>query len=253
MENGRIVQIGKPREIYFNPSNVYVASLFGEVNIFQLKNIYKAFRDPDAVIHVAQGLSWFMRTNESAALLGESGVGKTTVINLIAGLDSADSGEVIVDDLSISRLSDSSLAEFRRKKLGLIFQKFHLIPSLDSWDNAALQARLGQRFDPEFAEYLFESLSIGHLRHRYPSKLSGCQQQRVAIARAIINNPSILLADEPTGALDSKTTEDVLDLFDKLHESGITIVLVTHEDEVANRAKKIAKFKDGRIVELKVN
>ena len=193
-----------------------------------------------------------MRTNESAALLGESGVGKTTVINLIAGLDSADSGEVIVDDMSISRLSDSSLAEFRRKKLGLIFQKFHLIPSLDSWDNAALQARLGQRFDPEFAEYLFESLSIGHLRHRYPSKLSGGQQQRVAIARALMHKPSLVLADEPTGNLDEATSEKVIDLLVRITKKmEATLVVVTHSNTVAAHLDQRWLLGAGQVSEVK--
>ena len=193
-----------------------------------------------------------MTANESAALLGESGVGKTTVINLIAGLDSADSGEVIVDDMSISRLSDSSLAEFRRKKLGLIFQKFHLIPSLDSWDNAALQARLGQRFDPEFAEYLFESLSIGHLRHRYPSKLSGGQQQRVAIARALMHKPSLILADEPTGNLDEATSEKVIDLLVRITKKmEATLVVVTHSNTVAAHLDQRWLLGAGQVSEVK--
>jgi len=193
-----------------------------------------------------------MTANESAALLGESGVGKTTVINLIAGLDSVDSGEVIVDDMSISRLSDSSLAEFRRKKLGLIFQKFHLIPSLDSWDNAALQARLGQRFDPEFAEYLFESLSIGHLRHRYPSKLSGGQQQRVAIARALMHKPSLVLADEPTGNLDEATSEKVIDLLVRITKKmEATLVVVTHSNTVAAHLDQRWLLGAGQVSEVK--
>lgn len=193
-----------------------------------------------------------MSANESAALLGESGVGKTTVINLIAGLDSADSGEVIVDDISIRRLSDSSLAEFRRKKLGLIFQKFHLIPSLDSWDNAALQARLGQCFDPEFAEYLFESLSIGHLRHRYPSKLSGGQQQRVAIARALMHKPSLVLADEPTGNLDEATSEKVIDLLVRITKKmEATLVVVTHSNTVAAHLDRRWLLGAGQVSEVK--
>ena len=193
-----------------------------------------------------------MKANESAALLGESGVGKTTVINLIAGLDSVDSGEVIVDDISIRRLSDSSLAEFRRKKLGLIFQKFHLLPSLDSWDNAALQARLGQRFDPEFAEYLFESLSIGHLRHRYPSKLSGGQQQRVAIARALMHKPSLVLADEPTGNLDEATSEKVIDLLVRITKKmEATLVVVTHSNTVAAHLDRRWLLGVGQVSEVK--
>ena len=159
---------------------------------------------------------------------------------------------MIVDDISIRRLSDSSLAEFRRKKLGLIFQKFHLIPSLDSWDNAALQARLGQRFDPEFAEYLFESLSIGHLRHRYPSKLSGGQQQRVAIARALMHKPSLVLADEPTGNLDEATSEKVIDLLVRItKQMEATLVVVTHSNTVAAHLDRRWLLGAGQVSEVK--
>jgi len=193
-----------------------------------------------------------MKPSESAALLGESGVGKTTVINLIAGLDSADSGEVIVDDINIGSLKDSSLTEFRRKKLGLIFQKFHLVPSLNSWDNAALQARLGQRFDPEFAEYLFESLSIDHLRHRYPSKLSGGQQQRVAIARALMHKPSLVLADEPTGNLDEATSEKVIDLLVRItSQMGATLVVVTHSTAISAHLDQRWILGAGQVSEVK--
>ena len=147
------------------------------------------------------------------------------------------------------------LAELRNQKLGFVFQQFHLLSDATALENVLLPmiyAGINPMEREERAKNALDKVGLSERVNNRPNQLSGGQQQRVAIARAIINNPALLLADEPTGALDSKTTEDVLDLFDKLHESGITIVLVTHEDEVASRAKKVARFKDGKIVELKI-
>lgn len=222
------------------------------VNIFYLKNVCKAFHDRDAVVEIAKGLSWSIAPGENAALLGESGVGKTTLINIIAGLDTADTGEVFVADTNIASLSDTSLAKFRREKLGLIFQRFHLVSSLNAWDNAALQARLGQRFDTEFANYLFESLSINRLKNRYPSELSGGQQQRVAIARALMHKPSLVLADEPTGSLDEETSEKVIDLLVGItSQLGATLVVVTHSTVISAHLTKRWQLFAGQISEVK--
>ena len=153
-------------------------------------------------------------------------------------------------------MSDDELAEIRSQQLGFVFQQFHLLSDATALENVILPmiyAGVNAEQREERGKKALEKVGLSERMNNRPNQLSGGQQQRVAIARAIINNPALLLADEPTGALDSKTTEDVLDLFDKLHKSGITIVLVTHEDEVASRAKKIAKFKDGRIVALKDN
>ena len=161
-----------------------------------------------------------------------------------------------LNGIPVENLSDDELAEIRNQKLGFVFQQFHLLSDATALENVTLPmiyAGIEPEQRLERGKNALKKVGLSERMNNRPNQLSGGQQQRVAIARAIINNPAILLADEPTGALDSKTTEDVLDLFDKLHESGITIVLVTHEDEVANRAKKIAKFKDGRIIELKGN
>jgi len=177
-------------------------------------------------------------------------------MNIIGCLDRPSEGIYYLNDIPVENLSDDELAEIRNQKLGFVFQQFHLLSDATALENVTLPM-IYAGIDPEQrlerGKNALTKVGLSERMNNRPNQLSGGQQQRVAIARAIINNPAILLADEPTGALDSKTTEDVLDLFDKLHESGITIVLVTHEDEVANRAKKIAKFKDGRIVELKVN
>ena len=187
--------------------------------------------------------------------MGASGSGISTAMNIIGCLDRPSQGVYKLNGIPVENLSDDELAELRNQKLGFVFQQFHLLSDATALENVLLPM-IYAGVDPiereKRAKNALDKVGLSERVNNRPNQLSGGQQQRVAIARAIINNPAILLADEPTGALDSKTTEDVLDLFDKLHESGITIVLVTHEDEVASRAKKIAKFKDGKIIELKV-
>ena len=203
--------------------------------MFELKHVNKSFRDRGDVIQVAQDLCWNLGSGESAALMGESGAGKTTLMNIIAGLDEADSGEVLVDGVHIDRLGQAELTAFRRNHIGLIFQKFHLIPSLSAWDNAALQARLAGVFDKDFANHLFDVLGIDHLAHRRPSQLSGGQQQRVAIARALMHQPQLVLADEPTGNLDEATSAAVIELLvSAASDAGATLLVVTHSASIAS-------------------
>jgi putative ABC transport system ATP-binding protein len=167
--------------------------------------------------------------------MGESGAGKTTLMNIIAGLDTVDSGEVLVDNVRIDRLNQAELTAFRRNHIGLIFQKFHLVPSLSAWDNAALQARLAGAFDQDFAAHLFDMLNIDHLAHRRPNQLSGGQQQRVAIARALMHQPQLVLADEPTGSLDEATSNAVIELLvSAASTAGATLVVVTHSASIAS-------------------
>ena len=202
--------------------------------MLKLKQVDKSFRDRGDVIHVAKDLSWYVGSGESAALMGESGAGKTTLMNMIAGLDEADSGEVLVDGVHIDRLGQAELTAFRRNHIGMIFQKFHLIPSLSAWDNAALQARLAGVFDKDFANHLFDVLGIDHLTHRQPSQLSGGQQQRVAIARALMHQPQLVLADEPTGNLDEATSAAVIELLVSVaSDAGATLLVVTHSASIA--------------------
>ena len=187
--------------------------------------------------------------------MGASGSGKSTAMNIIGCLDRPSQGVYKLNGTPVENLSDDELAELRNQKLGFVFQQFHLLSDATALENVLLPmiyAGINPMEREERAKNALDKVGLSERVNNRPNQLSGGQQQRVAIARAIINNPKLLLADEPTGALDSKTTEDVLDLFDKLHESGITIILVTHEDEVASRAKKIARFKDGKIIELKI-
>ena len=216
--------------------------------MFELKHIDKSFRDREDIIHVARDLSWCLGPGESVALMGESGAGKTTLMHIIAGLDTLDAGEVWVDGVQITELSQSELTAFRRTYIGLIFQKFHLVPSLSAWDNAALQARLAGVFDKQFARSLFDRLGIDHLAHRRPSQLSGGQQQRVAIARALMHRPRLVLADEPTGNLDEATSSAVIELLvSAASDAGATLVVVTHSSAIASHLGHIVRLGSGAL------
>ena len=224
--------------------------------VASLERISKTYGKDDLTVKALDSINLEIYRGDYLAVMGASGSGKSTAMNIIGCLDRPSEGVYKLNGIPIERLSDDELAEIRNQKLGFVFQQFHLLSDATALENVILPmiyagVEPAQRL--ERGKNALKKVGLSERMNNRPNQLSGGQQQRVAIARAIINNPAILLADEPTGALDSKTTEDVLDLFDKLHESGITIVLVTHEDEVANRAKKIAKFKDGKIVELKVN
>ena len=224
--------------------------------VASLENISKTYGKEDLTVKALDSINLEIYKGDYLAVMGASGSGKSTAMNIIGCLDRPSEGVYKLNNIPVENLSDDELAEIRNQKLGFVFQQFHLLSDATALENVILPmiyAGIEPEQRLERGKNALEKVGLSERMNNRPNQLSGGQQQRVAIARAIINNPALLLADEPTGALDSKTTEDVLDLFDKLHESGITIVLVTHEDEVANRAKKIAKFKDGRIVELKVN
>ena len=224
--------------------------------VASLEKISKTYGKDDLTVKALDSINLEIYKGDYLAVMGASGSGKSTAMNIIGCLDRPSKGIYKLNGIPVENLSDDDLAEIRNQKLGFVFQQFHLLSDATALENVILPM-IYAGVEPEQrlvrGKNALKKVGLSERMNNRPNQLSGGQQQRVAIARAIINNPAILLADEPTGALDSKTTEDVLDLFDKLHESGITIVLVTHEDEVANRAKKIAKFKDGRIVELKVN
>ena len=224
--------------------------------VASLERISKTYGKDDLTVKALDGINLEIYKGDYLAVMGASGSGKSTAMNIIGCLDRPSEGVYKLNGIPVEKLSDDELAEIRNQKLGFVFQQFHLLSDATALENVILPmiyAGIDSEQRLERGKNALKKVGLSERMNNRPNQLSGGQQQRVAIARAIINNPAILLADEPTGALDSKTTEDVLDLFDKLHKSGITIVLVTHEDEVANRAKKIAKFKDGRIVELKDN
>ena len=222
--------------------------------VASLEKVSKTYGKDNLIVQALDKVSLDIYKGDYLAVMGASGSGKSTAMNILGCLDRPSSGQYKLNGMSVENLEDDELADLRNKKLGFVFQQFHLLSDATALENVILPMIYAGVSPSKRVIKAKEALNKVGLKERInnrPNQLSGGQQQRVAIARAIINNPSLLLADEPTGALDSKTTEDVLDLFDKLHSSGITIVLVTHEDEVANRAKKIARFRDGKLVELK--
>ncbi len=223
--------------------------------VASLYNVSKTYGKDHLVVKALDSVSLDISKGDYLAVMGASGSGKSTAMNILGCLDRPTSGQYILSGNAVENLSDDELAALRNQKLGFVFQQFHLLMDATALENVVLPMIYAGVTPKEREERARTALTRVGLKDRInnkPNQLSGGQQQRVAIARAIINNPSLLLADEPTGALDSQTTEDVLDLFDQLHQSGITIILVTHEDEVANRAKKIARFKDGQLIDLEI-
>jgi putative ABC transport system ATP-binding protein len=197
------------------------------------------------------GVSLSVEQGEFTAVMGPSGSGKSTLLNLIAGLDRPTSGSVLVRGIELGRLGETGLARFRRDHVGFVFQFFHLLPNLTALENVLIPAQLkGRESADARGRKLLETLGIPEVADRYPAKLSGGQQQRVAIARALINNPTLLLADEPTGALDTHSGDQVMDLLAQLHREGQTILLVTHDAKLATRhASRVVSVMDGKIVD----
>ena len=218
--------------------------------MISLKNIKKAFYLGEEKINALYNISLDVQKGDFIAIIGPSGSGKSTLMNILGLLDVPDSGEYILDDKEISKLSDNELAEIRNKKIGFVFQNFNLLPKMNAIENIQVPLFYRGMSDKESRQRAYEVLEKVGLKGRekhLPSQLSGGQQQRVAIARAIAGNPEIILADEPTGALDSKTSEEVMEQLKKLNENGQTIILITHDINVAKKAKKIIKILDGKL------
>ena len=224
--------------------------------VANLSNVSKFYGKGSIEVKALDGLNLKVNQGDYLAVMGASGSGKSTAMNILGCLDRPSEGSYELNGKPVEKLDDDLLADIRNKELGFVFQQFHLLQEVSALDNVMLPmiyACVSPLERKERAENALERVGLKDRMKNMPNQLSGGQQQRVAIARAIINQPSLLLADEPTGALDSQTTEDVLNLFDQLHEQGITIVLVTHEDNVADRAKKIARFKDGKVIKISQN
>lgn len=221
----------------------------------ELMGVTKTYGLGEITVHALAGVDLSIYQGEYCAIMGASGSGKSTAMNIIGCLDRPSSGRYCLDGVDVASLNDDQLAQIRNRKIGFVFQQFHLLPQLSALENVMLPmiyAKVSPRDRRDRAVEALTQVGLAHRLANKPTQLSGGQQQRVAIARAIVNQPVLLLADEPTGALDSQTTEEVLGIFDALHQRGITIVVVTHEAEVGNHAERIIWFKDGKVTNNRV-
>jgi putative ABC transport system ATP-binding protein len=201
-------------------------------------------------IHALKSVSLTIEKGEFVALMGPSGSGKSTLMNILGCLDTPTKGTYILNGNQVSEMSDSELAEIRNKEIGFVFQTFNLLPRSSSLENVALPlvyAGIGRVQREDRAQKTLESVGLGNRVHHKPNELSGGQRQRVAVARALVNNPSIILADEPTGNLDTKTSVEIMGLLEEIHSKGNTIILVTHEEDIAQHAHRIVRMRDGLI------
>lgn len=220
--------------------------------VLSLENVSKSYQMGQVRVDALKGINIHVSEGERVSIIGPSGSGKSTLLHILGLLDLPSGGSVKVDGTDVSKLSDNELSHFRGKKIGFIFQAFHLVPSLNALENVALPMMfygVPRSVREKKATAALERLGMGDRLHHIPSELSGGQRQRVAIARSLVNDPSILLADEPTGNLDSKTGEEVLRIFDELHSEGKTLVVVTHDPNIAKRSPRLIKLKDGLVEE----
>ena len=218
--------------------------------LIEVKDLRKIYLMGVEEVHALAGLSISISKNEYVALMGPSGSGKSTLMNLLGCLDTPTSGEYHLNGSNVSTMLDADLANIRNKEIGFVFQTFNLLPRSSSLENVALPlvyAGLSKKERTEKAEYALESVGLADRMDHRPNELSGGQRQRVAIARALVNNPSIILADEPTGNLDTKTSIEIMGIFEKIHNLGNTIILVTHEPDIAEYAHRIISLKDGKL------
>ena len=219
--------------------------------IIRLEAVEKIYGSGNTEVRALDNVDLIIHQGEYCSIMGASGSGKSTAMNIIGCLDRPTAGKYYLDNVAVAALADEQLAQIRNRKIGFVFQQFHLLPQISALENVILPmvyAGINNSERRERAAAALEKVGLGNRTHNLPNQLSGGQQQRVAIARAIVNEPLLLLADEPTGALDSHTTKEVLDIFGELNSSSITVVMVTHEPEVAKLTQRIVWFKDGKIV-----
>src|SRR4051794_34051705 len=219
-------------------------------SIIHFENIRKSYFMGSNSLEVLKGVSLDIFRNEYVALMGPSGSGKSTLMNILGCLDTPTAGAYVLNGKDVSKMSDDDLAEIRNKEIGFVFQQFNLLPRLTAAENVALPlvyAGIGKKDRTERAMEALKKVGLADRSHHKPNEMSGGQIQRVAIARALVNNPAILLADEPTGNLDTKTSKEVMEIFSNIQASGNTVVLVTHEKDIAGYAKRIVRLRDGNV------
>lgn len=220
------------------------------MKIIETKDISKIYRMGNQTVNALQSISISIDRGEYVAFMGPSGSGKSTLMNIVGCLDTPTTGTYMLNNKLVSEMTENELADTRNKEIGFVFQTFNLLPRASALENVALPliyAGYSKSDRNEMAMQTLESVSLGDRAHHRPNELSGGQRQRVAIARALVNSPSIILADEPTGNLDTKTSYDIMNLFQELHDKGNTIIMVTHEDDIAHYAHRIIRLRDGLI------
>lgn len=224
--------------------------------IILLEKICKSYYLGKNELQVLKNIDLTINPNEYVALMGPSGSGKSTLMNILGCLDTPTSGKYVLNGQDVSKMEDDSLAEVRNKEIGFVFQQFNLMPRLSAWENVGIPliyAGVSKKEREERAMEMLERVGLGDRADHRPNELSGGQCQRVAVARALINRPSIILADEPTGNLDTKTSEEIMEMFYTIHTSGNTVVLVTHEEDIAEHALRIVRLRDGVIESDQMN
>jgi len=225
-------------------------------NIIDLKSVIKNYYIGKIVVKALQEITIGIKRNEYVAIMGPSGSGKSTLMNILGCLDTATDGSYILNGTDVSKMDDNRLADVRNAEIGFVFQTFNLLPRYTAQENVSLPliyAGKGKAFRDERAKKVLVDVGLEDRMHHKPNELSGGQRQRVAVARAMVNDPSIILADEPTGNLDSKTSEDIMSLFGEIHSRGNTMILVTHEEDIAKHAHRIIMLKDGYVDSDEIN
>ncbi|MBQ4288409.1 MAG: ABC transporter ATP-binding protein [Clostridia bacterium] len=222
------------------------------MSFLKLENIYKSFGSGDSRVDVLQDISLDVSKSEFVVLLGPSGSGKSTLLNIIGGIDTPDSGTILIEDRSLSDLKEKALTRYRRQYLGYIFQMYNLIPNLTVRENIEVGSYVSA--EPLDVDEVIGTLGLREHMNKFPNQLSGGQQQRCSIGRAVVKNPKILLCDEPTGALDYKTSKDILQLIETVNQKyGTSVVMVTHNDAIKNMADKVIRLRDGKIRDITLN